>query len=96
MNKQLVTLIEWLEIFKGRHGAGIGALAIGRTCMVKCIVQYLLLGVFDMTGELMRFCITSMATNGKIPSSNRASFKKAKTDDNSNANLVLKAEMAHA
>jgi predicted translin family RNA/ssDNA-binding protein len=26
-----------------------------------------LLGVFDMTGELMRFSITYMATNGKLP-----------------------------
>jgi predicted translin family RNA/ssDNA-binding protein len=26
-----------------------------------------LLGIFDMTGELMRFCITYMATNGKQP-----------------------------
>ena len=25
------------------------------------------LGLFDMTGELMRFAITSMATNGKLP-----------------------------
>jgi predicted translin family RNA/ssDNA-binding protein len=27
------------------------------------------LGLFDMTGELMRFAITYMATNGKLPSS---------------------------
>lgn len=27
------------------------------------------LGVFDMTGELMRFAITYMATNGKLPGS---------------------------
>jgi len=26
-----------------------------------------LLGIFDMTGELMRFAITYMATNGKLP-----------------------------
>jgi predicted translin family RNA/ssDNA-binding protein len=29
--------------------------------------QDYLLGIFDMTGELMRFCITYMATNGKQP-----------------------------
>ncbi|CAK4030625.1 Translin-associated X [Lecanosticta acicola] len=28
-----------------------------------------LLGIFDMTGELMRFAITAMATNGALPSS---------------------------
>lgn len=31
-----------------------------------------LLGIFDMTGELMRFAITYMATNGKLPSSDNA------------------------
>lgn len=29
-----------------------------------------LLGIFDMTGELMRFSITYMATNGKLPGGN--------------------------
>ena len=28
-----------------------------------------LLGLFDMTGELMRFAVTAMATDGKLPSS---------------------------
>jgi predicted translin family RNA/ssDNA-binding protein len=28
-----------------------------------------ILGVFDLVGELMRFAITSMATNGKVPGS---------------------------
>lgn len=31
-----------------------------------------LLGIFDMTGELMRFAITYMATNGKLPRSDRS------------------------
>lgn len=32
-----------------------------------------LLGVFDMTGELMRFAITSIATSGSLPSSTSTS-----------------------
>lgn len=32
-----------------------------------------LLGVFDMTGELMRFAITYMATNGQLPGSGEGS-----------------------
>jgi predicted translin family RNA/ssDNA-binding protein len=31
-----------------------------------------LLGIFDMTGELMRFAITYMATNGKLPGADDA------------------------
>lgn len=31
-------------------------------------IEDYLLGVFDMTGELMRFAITTMATSGKLPS----------------------------
>ncbi len=30
------------------------------------------LGLFDMTGELMRYAITQMATNGELPASRRA------------------------
>lgn len=36
---------------------------------VDLSVEDYLLGVFDMTGELMRFAITAMATNGALPSS---------------------------
>ena len=32
-----------------------------------------LLGIFDMTGELMRFAITYMATNGTLPGTNSSS-----------------------
>jgi predicted translin family RNA/ssDNA-binding protein len=35
--------------------------------------QDYLLGLFDMTGELMRFAITYMATNGKLPGSTETS-----------------------
>jgi predicted translin family RNA/ssDNA-binding protein len=34
---------------------------------VQLTVEDYLLGVFDMTGELMRFSITTMATDGKLP-----------------------------
>lgn len=35
---------------------------------VDLSVEDYLLGIFDMTGELMRFAITTMATDGKLPS----------------------------
>ena len=34
---------------------------------VELTVDDYILGLFDLTGELMRFAITSMATNGSIP-----------------------------
>lgn len=34
---------------------------------IELSVEDYLLGVFDMTGELMRFAITTMATEGKLP-----------------------------
>ncbi len=44
-----------------------------------------ILGVCDMTGELMRFSITSMATNGKLPSGERSSSnKRVKTAEDPN------------
>jgi hypothetical protein len=39
------------------------------------------LGIFDMVGELMRFSITSMATNGKLPAGKPNLNKKLKRDD---------------
>ncbi|KAF1838805.1 Translin [Decorospora gaudefroyi] len=42
-----------------------------------------ILGVCDMTGELMRFSVTSMATNGKLPSGKHIeSNKRLKQDSN--------------
>jgi predicted translin family RNA/ssDNA-binding protein len=38
-----------------------------------------ILGIFDMVGELMRFSITSMATNGKLPAG-RPSHKKPQSE----------------
>ncbi|KAJ4374028.1 hypothetical protein N0V83_002767 [Neocucurbitaria cava] len=41
------------------------------------------LGICDMTGELMRFSVTSMATNGSLPSSKQtAPNKRVKQDAN--------------
>ncbi|KAG9548660.1 Translin, partial [Aureobasidium melanogenum] len=51
---------------------------------VQLTVEDYLLGVFDMTGELMRFSITTMATDGKLPSvesnDNTASADKMDVD----------------
>lgn len=40
----------------------------GESGPVDLSVEDYLLGVFDFTGELMRFAITAMATSGKLPS----------------------------
>jgi predicted translin family RNA/ssDNA-binding protein len=48
------------------------------------------LGIFDMIGELMRFSITSMATNGKLPTgkSNKAkSIEQKASDDQDGDNM---------
>lgn len=34
---------------------------------IALTIEDYLLGIFDMTGELMRFAITTMAMNGKLP-----------------------------
>lgn len=39
-----------------------------------------ILGICDMTGELMRFSITSMATTGELPSSKHTSNKRLKQE----------------
>lgn len=41
------------------------------------------LGVCDMTGELMRFSVTSMATNGKLPSGEQSGGNKRMKKDHS-------------
>ncbi|KNG47409.1 translin associated factor x [Stemphylium lycopersici] len=41
-----------------------------------------ILGVCDMTGELMRFSVTSMATSGKLPSGKQAESNKRLKQDN--------------
>jgi predicted translin family RNA/ssDNA-binding protein len=39
-----------------------------------------ILGICDMTGELMRFSVTSMATSGKLPAGQSNSNKRAKQE----------------
>lgn len=39
-----------------------------------------ILGICDMTGELMRFSVTSMATNGKLPAGKHYGNKKIRMD----------------
>lgn len=41
-----------------------------------------ILGICDMTGELMRFSVTSMATSGKLPAGKSNSNKRLKQDAN--------------
>lgn len=40
-----------------------------------------LLGVFDMTGELMRFAITTMATTGELPGFQKSTSKDASSGE---------------
>jgi hypothetical protein len=42
-----------------------------------------ILGICDMTGELMRFSVTSMATNGKLPAGQSNPNKRAKQEPSS-------------
>lgn len=44
-----------------------------------------ILGICDMTGELMRFSVTSMATNGKLPEGKADSNKRVKREEGSNS-----------
>lgn len=48
--------------------------------IVPLTVEDYVLGIFDMIGELMRFSITSMATNGKLPAGRRRKNPKAKQE----------------
>ncbi|GAB7338074.1 hypothetical protein MBLNU457_4441t2 [Dothideomycetes sp. NU457] len=41
----------------------------GENGPIDLTVEDYILGIYDMTGELMRFAITAMATDGKLPSS---------------------------
>jgi hypothetical protein len=41
-----------------------------------------ILGICDMTGELMRFSVTSMATNGKLPAGRAKATPKASPSSN--------------
>jgi len=48
---------------EGERSAGVG---------VELGYEDYLLGIYDMTGELMRFAITAMATSGSLPSPKRS------------------------
>jgi hypothetical protein len=52
------------------------------------------LGIYDMTGELMRFAITAMATSGELPSSEPES--EASKDGNPAALKAAKSEEGDA
>ncbi|GAB7353646.1 hypothetical protein MBLNU459_g4056t2 [Dothideomycetes sp. NU459] len=71
---------EWMEAASFQHYLETGGLVSypaaaallrglgGAGGPVDLSVDDYLLGVFDMTGELMRFAITAMATDGRLPS----------------------------
>ncbi|KAL1297883.1 hypothetical protein AAFC00_006404 [Neodothiora populina] len=72
---------EWMEAASFQHYLVTGRLITydeaqrqlaglavsGQGGLVFLSVEDYLLGIFDMTGELMRFAITTMATDGKLP-----------------------------
>lgn len=47
---------------------------------VQLSTEDYILGIFDMTGELMKFAITSMATSGKLPEGRAKKDLKPKHD----------------
>jgi len=55
-----------------------------------------ILGIFDMVGELMRFSITAMATNGKLPEgrAKKAFKRKQESNDDENADKMEVDEQA--
>jgi predicted translin family RNA/ssDNA-binding protein len=55
----------------------------GEGGMVLLTPEDYILGIFDMVGELMRFSITAMATNGKLPAGKAKKIGKqdSKSDD---------------
>ena len=50
------------------------------------------LGIYDMTGELMRFAITAMATSGELPSPEPSVESEAQGDGPSAAKMAKSAE----
>ena len=51
-----------------------------------------MLGIYDMTGELMRFAITAMATSGELPSPEPSPESEAQGDGPSAAKVAKSAE----
>lgn len=58
---------------------------VGETGPVLLTPEDYILGICDMTGELMRFSVTSMATGGKLPSGEHISNKRVKMDSTGEA-----------
>lgn len=52
----------------------------GEAGTVSLTPEDYILGICDMTGELMRFSVTSMATSGQLPSGRQESNKRIKRD----------------
>ncbi|KAF2709490.1 Translin [Pleomassaria siparia CBS 279.74] len=52
----------------------------GEAGAVELTAEDYILGIFDMVGELMRFSITSMATNGKLPAGKPNQDKRIKRE----------------
>jgi len=68
------TVTEAMQIDTGSSDADLQGQTIDLT------PEDYLLGVFDMTGELMRFAITSIATSGSLPSSTSEAQRTPLTD----------------
>jgi hypothetical protein len=54
----------------------------GEAGAVSLTPEDYILGICDMTGELMRFSVTSMATSGKLPAGKPNSNKRLKQESN--------------
>jgi hypothetical protein len=54
----------------------------GEAGAVSLTPEDYILGICDMTGELMRFSVTSMATSGKLPAGKSNSNKRVKQESN--------------
>ncbi|KAH7079094.1 Translin [Paraphoma chrysanthemicola] len=63
--------------------ARITSMCAGPDTPVLLTPEDYILGICDMTGELMRFSVTSMATNGKLPAGKQTSNKRIKQDPSS-------------
>jgi len=60
--------------------SSINGVASGEETVLLTPEDYIL-GICDMTGELMRFSVTSMATSGKLPEGKTESSKRIKREE---------------
>lgn len=56
-----------MDVDTGKDNAGGDMARLSSNVAVELTPEDYLLGIYDMTGELMRFAITTMATNGSLP-----------------------------